>query len=493
MISIGKTSRQIRKTLLSPHFGNSIWNVVDVAIYPVVMILTLRLFMERLGEQQYGIWILVNSLLASLNMANIGFGEATVRYVAKYRAEGDKAGVKGVVEASISVYIIIGVVIGMLSLLSAEILGQFDLYRKYEISDANKEIVNMALRIGGITFGIKLVEQIVQAGFRGFDKYEYISRISILAKTTLLGLNIALVYLGYNLIQIFINNLIISSAFLILEFLLLRRYIPKLAAFNLFKNSYLKVIAPYSTWSWVQSIMGVIGGQLDKIIVGRLAGVNLLGYYSNAALISERGLSLLAAGAGFAFPIVAKKTAKNEPILKMFRKMQFIMVTVAILAVIAGLILQKPILGYIWKEKYPPIEPFIGPFLILMGLMATTIVPNYFMQGSGEARISFLMRLNTLILQLILVPLSYYYLGPIGLPIGLIVMVLLAVPISFSLLAKYVLKTDILPFILSQASLPLVCTLIYFAPGIEVKMLLAFMGFAIWFLYFFKPIQQFLK
>ena len=465
MISPQKTISQLRKTFESRHFTNSLWNVVDVAVYPIIILLTARMFMARLGPQQYGIWMAVNVLIAALSMVNIGFGDATLRFVARYRAENNAQGVRAVVQATLTTYLLLGGAVAVFGLLGGWLVGAMDWHHVFKIEDAYKDVGIAAFQIGSFTFGVRLVEQILLSALKGFERYDAASRLSIASKVLTLGLNVGMVWLGFPLIQVFVNNAVVTLLTVGVEFWWVRRMVPGLSLGVKRNDPYLREVTPFGFWTWLQSMMGVVIGQLDKIMVTTLAGVAVFGFYSYAGLIAERSLSLLAAGAGFVFPIVSQKSHRNEPLLKMFSKMQLVLVTVGLAASGFGLLLHEPIFHFLLKEKYAGVAPFLPPFFIYLGVVGATVVPYYFLVGSGLARWGTFMKGISLVTQVTFVPLAYHLFGPTGIPLGLSASVLVASFCHHLIMAKHVFDTPRLPFALGQTALPLAWAISLNLPG----------------------------
>ena len=46
--------------------------------------------LNMLGQAEYGLYSLANSVVAYLSLLSFGFGSTIIRYIAKYNAEGNK-------------------------------------------------------------------------------------------------------------------------------------------------------------------------------------------------------------------------------------------------------------------------------------------------------------------------------------------------------------------------------------------------------------------
>lgn len=50
--------------------------------------------LDMLGQSEYGLYSLAQSAVSYLSLLSFGFGSTIIRYIAKYRAEGNKEAVE---------------------------------------------------------------------------------------------------------------------------------------------------------------------------------------------------------------------------------------------------------------------------------------------------------------------------------------------------------------------------------------------------------------
>ena len=92
-------------------FKNSLWNTADVLVLPMLMLLVSPFFIKKLGPAEYGIWMIVNSIIISLGIVNIGAGDAAIKFISKYNALSDKENIKRIVASTFSLNIVITAII----------------------------------------------------------------------------------------------------------------------------------------------------------------------------------------------------------------------------------------------------------------------------------------------------------------------------------------------------------------------------------------------
>ena len=69
-------------------FVNSIWNASAYIFSTFIGIISAPLYINILGIKQYGLFILLTSILLPFGLLNFGFAEATIKYVSESIAKG---------------------------------------------------------------------------------------------------------------------------------------------------------------------------------------------------------------------------------------------------------------------------------------------------------------------------------------------------------------------------------------------------------------------
>lgn len=61
---------------------------ISIALHNIIGLLYTPFMLRMLGQSEYGLYSLVESVVAYLTILDLGFGNAIIRYTAKFRAEG---------------------------------------------------------------------------------------------------------------------------------------------------------------------------------------------------------------------------------------------------------------------------------------------------------------------------------------------------------------------------------------------------------------------
>ena len=145
--------------------------------------LVLTPFMVRhLGQEGFGVWVLVTSLALYLALLDFGMGDAVMRYVAVARARGDESGVCGVVSTAFGIYLIAG-------LLSVLVAGGMA-YIALPALDVPPNLLDAAqmfllgLGVGGLFW---LPAKAWDGALRGAQRFDLANGIQILNSLVLAG------------------------------------------------------------------------------------------------------------------------------------------------------------------------------------------------------------------------------------------------------------------------------------------------------------------
>jgi O-antigen/teichoic acid export membrane protein len=83
---------------------NALSNFGGLAINVVIGFLLTPVMLTYLGEQRFGIWTLVSSLVGYYGLLDFGVGAAVFRYVPLFHGQGDRHKVSAVVSTSLAFY-----------------------------------------------------------------------------------------------------------------------------------------------------------------------------------------------------------------------------------------------------------------------------------------------------------------------------------------------------------------------------------------------------
>lgn len=446
------------------------------------MLLATPFFINKLGVEQLGVWMLINSIIGSLGVLSGGFGDAAIKYISKYRARNDSEGVSRVVNATYSLFLFISLIVLVLGYIFLFLANHFSLFT---VSITNRELIFNSLNVVLLLFVGRLIEQIILSIFRGFERYDIASKFSIISKSSMLLVNIILAYFGFTLIQIFISSTIITSVNLFFELVWMKKFYSEIRFTPKFDRTTLKEISSFSIWSWLQTLSGILFSQADKFLVAYCAGIKVLAYYSIGFMVANQIHAMFSAMSSWLFPFISKKVEQNSNIIGPYLKIQFFLISSAIFMISVLFIFREFIfLNWLGELTYSNSITFIEGFLFLEVFLIPFIVPFYYYNASGLIKANTFFMVASNIIMLVFIYLFYKIQGHDGLIWGRLFGFMLVFSVWFYDIHKRLLK-DFGPLKGAMVFLPSIVFILFFSnSNLIVHLVLGALFFVlIWRLY----------
>ena len=88
-----------------------ILSYITLFLSTVIPLIYTPIMLRILGQSEYGLYSLAQSVVGYLSLLNFGIGTAIIKYVTKYRVEGKKEEVERVFGLFLFIYLIFGVLV----------------------------------------------------------------------------------------------------------------------------------------------------------------------------------------------------------------------------------------------------------------------------------------------------------------------------------------------------------------------------------------------
>ena len=218
---------------------------VVLALQNLVGLVYTPFMLRMLGKSEYGLYSIAASIVAYLTILDLGFGNAIVRYTAKYRAEGKVEEQHKMFGMFFLLYCIISFVVlvagGILCLNAGKI---FDVaMTPVELSRTK---VVLALMVGNlaITFPLSIFGSIITA-YEQFVFQKVVAIVRIVLNTATM---IVLLTMGYKAIAMVVVATIFNVVTLLANYWYCKRCLEVKLKFGKFELLFLKEVSLYSFW-----------------------------------------------------------------------------------------------------------------------------------------------------------------------------------------------------------------------------------------------------
>ena len=207
----------------SKNLQNSIWNILEVVLSPLILFLSIPLFLEQLGNEDYGIWMFVNTVIIVFQTFNLGLNFSTYKHVSEAISNKNKQEITTTLNVNLSLNIIIFILVIFLISAFTFSIHKFDIF--IDNADIKTKLIS-CIFIGLVIIFTKLTEQILYNVYRAFENFKYVTVITILIKLVTVVGNIFIAYQTQNIIYILIFTAFTSVVGLIINYAQLVKFKP---------------------------------------------------------------------------------------------------------------------------------------------------------------------------------------------------------------------------------------------------------------------------
>jgi O-antigen/teichoic acid export membrane protein len=356
-------------------------------LYPVLFFLSSTWFIDKLGEKEFGIWLLVNSIIIMMQLFNLGLGAATFKNVAAHAGVKNYTNVITTINTNFSLSFILQVVCIFIGSLIAVGIRYFALFK---IESSYNDIAATGAVFGGFIVGLKFYEQIVTFTFKALERFDIAAWINSGIKLTNLLVNVVLVYLGYGLISLFISTIIVSLTGLCFAIFFIKQQVPGYFVSFHFNKASINKELHFAVWTWLQSLVIVITFQCDRFFVLTYIGLSTLAYYGLIATMFNHIHMGFSAIVPWLAPKVTRLKAQGADAKDLYITSRNLCLVIALFALLLLSIISGPLLKMLLStEKYNNTIDYIRLFTLFELFFVYTIMPGNYLNAGGHEKLNF--------------------------------------------------------------------------------------------------------
>jgi O-antigen/teichoic acid export membrane protein len=427
--SAGKTFNVLR---VSQNFrgsaGNAFYSVLEYIAQPLSMLVAAPFLVHKLGLQQYGVWMLVNSVLGSMGILSTGFGDATVKYVSAYRGQNNPAGVESTIRSTLTINVVLGILFGMLVWFSSA----YSVSHLFKIEAALHTPCIEALRISAVILAVRSVESVFVSTLRAFERYGPPVKLNVFLRAMVVVSAVVVAAVGGGVVAIMGATLFWSLLVVALQAIAARCVVGRLSPVPTFERAALGEVLGFGCFSWLQALAGVVFSYADRFLVAAMLGTAPVAIYVLCVQVAQPIHGLAAAGFNFVFPHISSRHGAGETQgpRRVFRLSLLTSLALSLTLALPVVVLARPILR-LWMGQQVADEGQVVLALLAVAyaLMALNVVPHYALLAFGRVRLISGLNLGSGILLTVLMALLIPAYGLTGAATGRIAYsLLLAIP-----------------------------------------------------------------
>jgi len=326
-----------------------------------------------LGQSQYGLYSLANSIIGYLSFLGLGLESALVKYTAKYIALEDKEGEHKLGGGFLRIYFVISAVALIVGGFIAFSLKPGMVFGFMTTKLTASEITSLRIIVAILTVNLAISFPMGVFGgvITAHEKFTFRKIISII-REILMPITILIVLsFGYKAIALVVVHTIFNIAVLLSDFIYARRVLGYKPVFARFEKPLVKEIVDYSAFIFIGLVVDRIADATNSMVLGAVSGTAAVAVYGIALQINMYYLNFSSSIGTFFFPRIVGMTVKNaddKEISDLFIKVGRVQLYVLALICTGFIAFGKDFI-LLWAGK-----DYINAYYIIVILMLPTLI-----------------------------------------------------------------------------------------------------------------------
>jgi len=404
--------RSLRTNIAANIVGRFYTGIAGIVFVPV--------YLHFLGVSGYGLFALLNSYMAIAALLDLGFSGAITREVAKLSATAPER-MRDLVWTISVPYCVTTVLLALAIYLASPWIASVAIDKGAGAPDP--EIVR-AVGLAGFGLTLQLPGFLYGGGLAGLQRQDIANAITIASTTLRHGVAIALLWgVSNSVATLMAWQAIIAALTAIAALIALWSRLPSSGSRPHFRANLLRETWKFAAGLGGLTVLGTIVLQSDKVIIGALLPLSVVGHYMVASVIATNLMLIAQPVASAAFPRLSQLIAvKNWPSLYATCEQLNQLVAVMALPVTVTIAVFPELTLTVWTGN-GAIAQSAGPLLryLAIGVIFNALVsiPYGFEVAMGRTTILFVIGVIKSPITIALVALGTMRFGPVGAAVGI--------------------------------------------------------------------------
>lgn len=281
-------------------------NILISFIYTPVML-------RILGQSEYGIYNLSNSIISYLSLLSLGFGASYIRFYSRYKKNDDNAGIKKLNGLFLGVFLVMGTVALICGLaLSVNV----SLFFNNTYSENDMRIARILMMFMSFNLALSFPTSVFTSYVTSQEKFVFQKLLNMVKTVVSPLLTLPILLLGYGSIGMVVITTIITVLVDITNIVFCIFKLGMRFDFHKLNVSLLKEIAIFSFFIAINQIVDQINWATDKLVLGKICTSTAVAVYAIGSQINGYYLQFSMAISGVFVPQVNRIVMSSDDDVK---------------------------------------------------------------------------------------------------------------------------------------------------------------------------------
>lgn len=297
---MNNSSSQLRIGVILSYINLGISFIIPFTYTPVML--------RMLGQSEYGLYSLSNSVINYLTLLTFGFGSTVIRYLSKYRAENNKEGVQKTFGLFLGLYSIAALLVLIIG-----IIISFNVEEIFHKGLTENEINKMHILVLIMTFNTALSFplSVFSSVVTSYERYIYRKVIDMFSTIAAPVFNLIALYLGFASVGMALTSTILQFIMLPLNMGYCFKVLKIVPKFGRIAPGLLREMLGFSFYAFIGTLVDLLFWSTDRVILGMFAGSISVAVYNVGASFNSIVMNLSTSISGVLTPKITGMVVTN--------------------------------------------------------------------------------------------------------------------------------------------------------------------------------------
>lgn len=281
----------------------------QMALSILISFIYTPVMLRILGQSEYGIYNLSNSIISYLSLLSLGFGASYIRFYSRYKKNDDKVGIKKLNGLFLLVFLIMGVIALICGIGLSENVSLF-FNNTYSANDIR--IAKVLMLFMSFNLALSFPTSVFTSYVTSQEKFVFQKLLNMIKTVVSPLLTLPILLLGYGSIGMIVITTVITVLVDIINIVFCVVKLGMQFDFNKPNLLLLKEIATFSFFIAINQIVDQINWATDKMVLGKICTSTAVAVYAIGSQINTYYLQFSTAISGVFVPQVNRIVVSNE-------------------------------------------------------------------------------------------------------------------------------------------------------------------------------------
>jgi O-antigen/teichoic acid export membrane protein len=352
---------QIKKGAILSYTNLFITNIIGLALTPLIV--------RSLGTNEYGLYILIGSLIAYFSLLDFGVGDTVVRYISRFRATNSKDEEASFLGSIILLFLPIILFIFLLGT-----LVYFNIEKLFGANFKTDDVILIKKMFLILLFNLSfsLLGNIFLGYINSYERFVFTKSVVIIKYLVRAVIIYFVLENGGMAMALVVIDTILNVLFFAINVFYSFHYLQIKFVFKKLDISFVKELFSFSAWLFLLSVIGNFQWQGGQVLLGFISSSKEISVYSIGVLLGTYYSSFSSALSSMFLPHASRLTTQNvsgkeltDAMIKLGRVTSYIL-----MLILSGFIIFGKAFILLWLGK-----EFLDAYYIALIIMLVYTFP----------------------------------------------------------------------------------------------------------------------